>query len=241
MRPIPPLALALLIACSSPRPSPEYERALATWNELLRRDPEGAAEDPRSDEVLEALGRVPASSADATAAAALRGRIEAARRERADERARRDEVLRRAALPSAPVPQPVAEGPARGGKGPPPIVVGMKADAFRDAYGSCFAPGGEVAVTPTTGPAQPGQLWALKDDAGCREAHPSLVGQVVVLAGGAVAGVRPARDVRRYEIRQEAELATLPDGRPGMVVDGKLVPLPPGARVVRTDGGGAAP
>jgi hypothetical protein len=242
--------VAALLACSSPRPSQEYERALSLWNEVLRADPDAAADDPRTDEVLQRLGLVPADSSDASAAVALRSRIESERRLRATERSRREEVLRRASTPAAPVTMVASVGGAGSAgnvasepKAPrvPAIATGLKAEAFRQAYGSCFFQAGEVAVTAATGPARPGELWSLKEDRPCRDAHPGLVDQVVILADGVVAGVRPAKEVRRYEIHQKVELATLPDGRPGMVVDGKIVPIPPGAKVLRTDAGGTAP
>ncbi len=234
------LGLALLlVACSRPRPSPEYDRARTLWGEIVRARPAAPADDPRSDEVLRLLDAVPRDSADAADASALRDRIARERAEGAAERARREELARRAgpaeALP-APSAAPGNGGPTRAGGAPqqpalPPLATGMKLDDFRAAYGSCFAPGGAVQITSTERSPRAGEMWVMKDDPRCREAHPSLVGQTVLFADGTIAGVSPVSAMKRIEVRREVQLAPLPDGSTGMVVDGAVVPLPPGTTV----------
>jgi hypothetical protein len=115
----------------------------------------------------------------------------------------------------------------------------MKLDEFRAAYGPCFASGGAVQIASAERGPRAGEMWVMKDEPRCREAHPSLVGQTVLFADGTIAGVSPVSAVQRVEVRREVQLAPLPDGSTGMVVDGAVVPLPPGATVAPRDG--AAP
>jgi hypothetical protein len=241
-------------ACSAPPPSGEYDRARSAWAEIVSSRPQSPAEDPRADEVLALLRQVRPGSADSAAAAELRERIEAARRDAADERARRDQLAARAAAPPpATAPLAAAPGgaaaaprpPGVGGGGAPPIEVaapplppGMKLEDFRAAYGACFEDAGPATVTGPDGGPRAGGVWLMKDDPRCRAAHPGLVGQVAVFAGGALLGVSPRAELKRVETRREVELAPLPDGGTGMRVDGGVVPLPPGATVLP---GGAAP
>jgi hypothetical protein len=238
---------ASLLACSSPRPSPEYERARSLWTEIVAARPQAPAEDPRADEVLALLRRVPHDSADAPAAAELRERIEAERREVAADRARRERLAAGAAAPAPPLPPPARGLATVSGRGspeadasPPPLPPGLKLEEFRSRYGTCFDDAGPATVTmPDAGPRE-GVVWLMKDDARCREAYPRLAGQVAVFVGGALAGVRPREELRRVETRREAEVVPLPDGGVGMRVDGGIVPLAPNARVLPVDGGPAA-
>jgi hypothetical protein len=240
------LALEVVVACSRPRSSPEYERAQTLWTEVVRSRPEAPAADPRADEVLALLERVPANSLDASAAAALRERIEGERRELAEERARREGLRQRAAMPAppvaapAPVPAPVAGGGAAGGQGSAPeLAPGMKLEDFRRLVGACFDSAGPVQLTGADAAPRAGEMWVMKNEAACRDAHPRLAGQAVLFAGGILEGLSPLGNLKRIEVRQEVELAPLPDGGTGMVVDGGVVPLPPGARLVVPDGGAA--
>jgi hypothetical protein len=239
------LAAALAVACSRPRPSPDYERARSLWTELVRAHPEAPAADPRADEVLAMLARVPGDSVDASAAAALRVRIEGERRELAEERARREALERRAGIPAPPVvavvPGPGAGRGADGGQGTPSVELtpGMKLEDFRKLHGTCFDDAGPVQLTATDAAPRSGEMWVMKGDPACRDAHPRLADQAVLFAGGILAGVSPLGSLERVEVRREVELAPLPDGGMGMVVDGGVVPLPPGARLLPSDGGSA--
>jgi hypothetical protein len=224
---------------------------------MVRHHPEGPADDPRADEVLALLERVPKDSVDALAASSLRERIEGERREAAAERARREKAVARAAVPAPPIAggamtvaggamtvaggamtvpggAPAAPAPATADVSP-----GTTLDAFRAAYGECFGSAGPVQVGAADAGLRPGEMWVMKDDQGCRDAHPRLVGQAVLFVGDALAGVSPLAALKRVEVRREVDLGALPDGGTGMVVDGGVVPLPPGAKLLRVDGGTA--
>jgi hypothetical protein len=247
------LLLALLACSSRPQHSPDYARAAALWTELVRARPGDAAEDPRATQVLQLLAAVPADSLDSVAAADLRRRIEADVDAAAAERARRAALLSSAEAMRSP-PQ-VALAPAIATPPPSPevpvdpVAVGMKAEDFRAKHGGCFERRGEADVTAEDGGTHRGEVWLMKDDPECRERHAPLVGKAVLTANGAVAGVAPVGDAVRpparrdvsvpSELRRTVELAELPDGGLGMVVDGRVVPLPPGARVVSAADGGA--
>ena len=231
-------ALALLAACSHPQPSPDYERARQLWTALVQSRGDAAAEDPRADEVLSLLDRVPKDSADAAAAAELRGRIEGERKAHEEELARRQKLVAGAgAIPAAPLPESRAPAAEPQPVQAPPLVPGMKLEAFRDAYGECFEPKGPVQIsTADGGGSRGGERWALKDDAACREKHGQLSGQAVLFTDGALVGVAPAASAKKVEVVRRIEVAPLPDGGLGERVDGGVVPLPPGARLV-LDGG----
>ncbi|HET9599497.1 MAG TPA: hypothetical protein VFP65_28235 [Anaeromyxobacteraceae bacterium] len=239
--------LLLVAACSRPQPSPEYERARALWTEIVKARADEASQDPRADEVLALLAQVPAASADATAAAELRTRIEADRKARAEEQARRERLVAQAGapqeMPSGGSPQPAAGGggPGASGEGaapPPALRIGMPVQELEKGFGDCFARREPVRIGggPDAG-AREGDLWVMKDDEGCRARHAALAGQGILVAGGQVAGVSPLDKARKVEVRQTVELGTLPDGGTGMRVDGGVVPIPPGATLTRLDGG----
>jgi hypothetical protein len=236
-------AFAALLACSRPQPSPDYERARQLWTSLVQARGEAAAEDPRADEVLALLDRVPKESLDAPAAAELRGRIEAERKSHVEELARRQRLVAGAGeAPDMPAGSgaAAAEGPAEPGPPParvPALVVGMKLDEFRASFGDCFDSKESVQLTsPDGGRPRAGQMWVMKDEEGCRGKYPQLAGQVVLFADGVLAGVSPAAAVKRVETVRPVELGTLPDGGLGERVDGGVVPLPEGARLL-LDGG----
>ena len=242
----PALAAGLLLAaCSRPQPSPEYERARALWTEIVKARADEATQDPRADEVLALLAQVPPASADAPAAAELRGRIEADRKARVEERERRDRLVAQAAaphdMPSAGAAVAAGGGEPQGGAdaGPRPEVrVGMTVAELEKELGDCFARREAVRIGGgPDGGARDGDLWVMKDDEGCRARHAALAGQGILVAAGKVAGVSPLDKARKVEVRRVVELAPLPDGGTGMRVDGGVVPLPPGATVTPLDGG----
>jgi hypothetical protein len=245
----PALAAGLLLAaCSRPQPSPEYERARALWTEIVKARADDASQDPRADEVLALLGQVPPASADAAAAAELRGRIEADRKARVEERERRDRLVAQAAAPhDMPSAGAAAGGGGGGGSEPqggadagptPEVRVGMSVAELEKQFGDCFSRREAVRIGGgPDGGARDGDLWVMKDDAGCRERHAALAGQGILVAAGQVAGVSPLDKARKVEVRRVVELAPLPDGGTGMRVDGGVVPLPPGATVTPLDGG----
>jgi hypothetical protein len=239
------LLVAMLLACSRPQPSPDYERARQLWTSLVQARADGAAEDPRADEVLALLDRVPPDSADAAGAAELRARIEGERKARGEERARREKLVAGAgavqAMPALSAQEPgAARPPAQEAAAAPtgvPLAMGMKLDDFRAAYGKCFEERGAVQLTGADGGApRPAVLWVMKDDEACKKEHAALAGQAVLFAGGALAGVAPASSARQVESRRQVELGTLPDGGVGIREGGKVVPVPAGATLV-LDGG----
>jgi len=245
-RPLALLAAVALLACSRPQPSAEYEHARQLWTGLVQARADDAAEDPRADEVLALLDRVPPDSADATAAAELRARIEGERKARSEERARREKLVAGAgaalATPGAGAPEPGAPaGAAQDVEARPPVgvplAIGMKLDDFRAAYGRCFEERGPVQLTGADGgAAHPAAMWVMKDDEACRKELAPLAGQAVLFADGALAGVAPAASARKVETRRQVQLGRLPDGGLGIREGGKVVPVPAGAKLV-VDGG----
>lgn len=231
-------AFSTLLACSRPQPSPDYDRARHLWTTLVQTRGDAAAEDPGADEVLALLDRVPRDSADAAAAAELRGRIEGERKAHVEELARRQRLVAGAgAAPGAPAAESGA--PAAEPLPPPPAAlrVGMKLEAFREAYGDCFESKGPVKLAPADGgDARAGEMWVMKEDERCSEKHSQLKGEAVLFAEGALVGIAPAASAKRVQVVRQVELAPLPDGGLGERVDGGVVPLPPGAEVV-LDGG----
>ena len=252
-------ACAVALACTpSPKPSPDYERARQLWTDLVQQKPDAAADDPRADEVLALLDRVPKDSSDAAAAADLRGRIAEQRQALAAERKHRAELEGAAAAKAGPTAVPPEAG-GEGAQRPPPrrrpeertqpgaapdagpapsATPAMTLEAFRAEHGDCVEPKGPIQITAPggrmTGAAE---AWGLKPGAACAEKNPGLAGKVAIFAEGKLASLRPASDVVKTETRREVTLGTLPDGGVGMVVDGGVVPLPPGATLRVLDGG----
>jgi hypothetical protein len=233
----------MLLACPRPQPSADYDRARQLWTTLVQERGYAAAEDPRADEVLALLDRVPKDSLDASAAAELRGRIEGERKAHVEELARRQKLVAGAgsapSVPSGSTAPSESAAPAAEPRAPAvaALVPGMKLEAFREGYGDCFASRGPVQVTsPDGGAARAGEMWAMKDDAACRDKHPQLAGQAVLFAGGAMVGVAPVSSAKQVKVSRRVELAPLPDGGLGERVDGGVVPLPPGAEII-LDGG----
>jgi hypothetical protein len=235
---------ALLAACSRAAPSPEYDRARELWNAARTDHGEEAADDPRAEEALTLLARVPPRSADAEAAADLRGRIEGARVARAAERARRAELLARAGQPAPP---PAPGGEAAPGAGPggvadarDPFALGMQLQDFRAATGECFERQPGVAVAGADGGAAAGaEAWALRGDPDCAARYPSLAGRYVLFEGGALSGTSSQAAAKRTERARQVEVAPLPDGGLGIRTDAGVVPPPEGTRLVPLDGGSA--
>jgi len=250
-RPLATAALAALaIACAKPQPSPEFQRARERFSEVVKRFPGDAYATPEMDEVLSILDAVPASSADAEAALALRQRILAERREVAEQQARREKLLESAGSPSssslagtASTPdggprdgETAAQGAARVERGSALAAGARLADL--QAEGECFAPRTDVQVAGgKPGAGAPEQVWALKGSEACKERFPEAVGQFLVFSGGGLTGVAPAESARDVAVERTVEIGRLPDGGPGMVVDGGVVPFPPGSRVEIRDGG----
>lgn len=243
-----------LPACSRPQRSPDYERARVAWTELVQARPGDAAEDARTEEILRLLASVPRDSLDAPAAAELRGRIEAERSAAASARSRRAALVAGAGAPTPPLA--TAAGSDSLDAAPAAdeaLAAGTSLADFRASHGSCFELHAPANVTvPDGGPARPGEVYVMREDGTCRERFPALVGQAVLFARGTVAGVVPVERVLRAPVQQQVrpveirrseehtvELAPLPGGGLGMVVDGGVVPLPPGATVHPLDGGAA--
>jgi hypothetical protein len=233
-------ALAILLACSRPQPSPDYDRARQLWTSLVQSRGDAAAEDPRADEVLVLLDRVPKDSSDAAAAAELRGRIEGERKAHVEELARRQKLVAGAgSIPSVPAAPggPAAEDVRPSRPAAPALVPGMKLEAFREGYGDCFESKGPVQLSsPDGGASRPAEMWVMKGDAACRDKHPQLAGQAALFAAGALVGMAPVASAKTVQVRRQVELAPLPDGGLGERVDGGVVPLPPGAEIIM-DGG----
>jgi hypothetical protein len=235
--------VAALVACSRPRPSPEYDEARQRWTALVREQGDAAAEDRRAEDVIGLLARVPPESADAASAAELRARIDGERRARAEERERRARLVESAGAPPAMPAAGAAAGPASApAERPPPaapwLVPGMKLEEFRAQAGDCFERRGPMQVgSPDGGPPSAGEAWALRDDAACQERYAAASGKLVLFAQGALAGVALPSAVRTVETRERVQLGTLPDGGIGIRTDAGVVPPPPGAHIVPDDAG----
>lgn len=246
----PTLALAVaasLLACSRPKPSPDYERARQLWTALVQQRGGDAAEDARADEVLALLQQVPAQSLDRDAAAELRERIEAARKASAEERERRDKLVESAGAYHAHA------GAARGGAEPEPEPArapqplprprplpgpGTKLEELRSTFGDCLEARGPVEILGEKGgQARNGEMWALKNDQACRQEHAQLVGQVLLVHGGALAGMNRESEIKRKEVLREVQVEKLPDGGMAERTPAGLVPLPPGTELRNPDGG----
>jgi hypothetical protein len=232
--------LASLLACSrSPKPSPDYERARSLWTTVVVERGMDAGDDPRAEEVLALLDRVPNESPDAAAAADIRSRISSLRKDSEAERERRARVLGR--LDGSTGAQPSEDTSGAAAPGRPALAMGMKLEEFRVACGECVEPKGPVKLEAAGGAHRDGEMWVLKDGDDCRARHPQLVDRAAVFVGGALASLSPLSSMRTVEVRRQVELAPLPGGGQGMVVDGKVVPLPPGSKVGQGDevGGGS--
>jgi len=225
--------LAGLLACSRPQPSPEYEQARELWTTVVTERGEDAGDDSRTQEVLSLLDRVPKESLDATPAADIRSRISSLRAASAAERERLARILARVGAPADAPPQGPGQGRARTGVPPAPALApGMKLDEFRVAYGECVQAKGPVKLEVPGESARDAEMWVLKEGDACREQHPQLADRAAVFVEGVLASLSPLSSMRTVEVRRQVELAPLPGGGQGMVVDGKVVPLPPGAKVV---------
>jgi hypothetical protein len=242
--------VAALLACSRPRPSPEYDEARQRWTALVRERGDAAADDRRVEDVLGLLARVPPASADAASAAELRARIDAERKAGAEELLRRTRLVAgAAALPAMPAAGGVAASPASAPVEPrapaaTSLVLGMRLEEFRAQAGDCFETRGPIQVGSSDGgPPAAGEAWTLRDDAACQERYPGTSGKLVLFAQGALAGVALPSAARTVERRERVELGVLPDGGVGIRTDAGVVPAPPGAHIVPDqvgvlDGGG---
>jgi hypothetical protein len=198
------LLLASLLACSrSPEPSPEYERARALWTTVMNEKGMDAGDDPRAEQVLALLDRVPKESLDAAAAADMRSRISSLREASAAERERHARFLARLNAPADERPVAPGEGAPGTSGASPPIAIGMKLEAFRHAYGECMESKGPVKLEDPSGALRDGEMWVLKDgDDGdaCRAEYPQLAGRAAVFVGGDLASLSPLSSMRTVEI-----------------------------------------
>jgi hypothetical protein len=221
------LALAALLACSKPAPSPDYAAARRLHADLLAAHPSDAATRPEMDEVVARLDRVPADSADASAAAELRARIEAERAAAAQDAARR------AALVAG-----VQPGGVRPPDAPPlRIAPGLSLAELRAGEGACFESRGTVEMIEGE-QKQPAEALRLVESPDCAERHPAQVGKVLLFAGDRLAAIRPAEDVktppptRVEKVERLGEVVDLPGGKRGVRrPDGSVEPIPEGAEV----------
>lgn len=239
------VATILLISCARPKSSADYALALNAWTMLVGQLGDEAALDPRSDEVLAILARVPDNSLDAESAKDLRMRIESERKTQTEERARRQKLVAAAGVvPTMPAmtgsgsDQPQAIPAPRS----PALVPGTKIEEFRETYGDCFGSKGSVELTSPNAPPRFGEMWVMNDDPKCREKHPSLTGKVALFSDGALVALTTEsaakKTTTRTEVTTDVEVQRLPDGGVGIrTADGGIRPIPPGSTLVMPDGG----
>ena len=211
MRPSPlaPVLLALALAaapgCKRPQPSPEYERAAASFRQLYAAHLDEAYLDPGMAEVEALLAQVPADSLDATSAAELKARITQGRADAEARLAEREAAAEEARDPGAFTP--TAEGAAiaareaaedaerRADGGLPGPAVGSSAADLERAYQGCLRRGPRVAVAGLDGGTK--QVWEFQDTEACRFSYPSLAGRIVVADDVTVLGYASASSLRR--------------------------------------------
>lgn len=234
----------LAASCARPKPSADYAQALNAWTMLVGQRGDEAALDPRSDQVLALLAKVPDSSLDAESAKDLRARIESERKIRAEERDRRAALVARAgAVPTMPTTQgPSTEQQGTPAPRAPSLAPGTKLEEFLETYGACFASKGSVELTYPDRPSRFGDMWAMMDDEKCREKHPNLSGKVALFGDGALLAVKDEREARTTTQKTEVttkdvEVQKLPDGGLGIKTDGGVAPIPPDSTLVFPDGG----
>jgi hypothetical protein len=238
------LLLVLAGACKKPEllPSADYERARLLHVDLLARYYSDAYARPEIDEILALLERVPVDSADAEAAADLKGRVLEGRRLAQEHRAELDRLLE-AAGPVQGGMQP--SGGSAGTAGatetgePPPVAlrlsIGMKLEDFKTVFSDCFEMKTPIQIAGLDGPdaaPQPGEAWGVKDTPECKERYAAQAQSYVLFAGGVLKAIRPASEAVRTEVKEKAKPETidavkLPDGRYARKTKDGLVPIPP--------------
>lgn len=249
------LALALaLCACQKPQPSPEYRQARDRHYEIIASYPLEAYARPEMDEVLALLDRVPKDSLDAEAATSLRETIVGERRAIAEERARRAKLVETAG-PAAtwapgggggggggeggeggtaaeggePPPGGAGEAPAGAARPPSQLAPGTPLADFQKAQGACFEAKALARIGQREGKPLEGEAWGLKDDAGCRKAHPAEVGRLALFADGKLIEVREASEAKAAQATQVVKGVAGKDGTTLALPPGTR--LPPGAKV----------
>lgn len=202
------LALVTLLVvpgCKRPQPSPEYERATASFRALYAAQLDDAFLDPGMAEVEALLAQVPADSLDAAAARELQERITAGRAQAEARRAARHKAAADArALPDF---EPTAEGAAmaareaaedaarRADAGLPGPAVGSSVADLERSYQGCLRRGPQVGVASLDGGLR--QAWEFQDTEACRFSYPSLVGRIIVADDAKVLGYAAASSLRR--------------------------------------------
>lgn len=238
------LCLAIPVACSrSPGPSAEYVTARQKHAALVASHPGDAALQPGISEVLDLLARVPEDSPDAPAARELRSRILAEREALEDQAAQREEILERATVAPA---WSEAQGAGAVAARPGPVAVGMSAAEFHEHHAACFErQAGEYRVVNSGGEPRPAEAWAPLSSEECRARTAAVSGNLVLLADGAVAAIRPPSEAKevveerpvRQRVERTAELVELPGGGWGLRgEDGRVEPIPAGAEIRTMDG-----
>jgi hypothetical protein len=217
------VAASLLFACNrTAPPSPEYAEAREKWTGLLREKLDGAAADPRAEEVLALLSQVDPRSSDAQFAGELKREIETSRAQAIESARQQEQIVeqaqaalaapavfdsdREAAAPAEPAAaEPAPDAGVDAGTENAEPTEGMDDAEFRTRFARCF----EYKHDSLVGGVAGGKVWGMKDLGICRDLHPGLVGKSVLLFESKVASIRPS-----------AELAP----KSYVVVDGKLVP-----------------
>jgi hypothetical protein len=249
------LALALAAgacACHRPQPSPEYQQARDKHFALIASYPLDAAGRPEMDEVLGLLERVPKSSLDAEAAAALRDQILGERKAVAEERARRAKLVEAAGTPTAwagtsgstggsgapaqaagggaaaPAGIAAGEGGAAAAAAAPQLEAGMPLADFQKVRGDCAERRAPARILQPDGKSAVGEAWAIRDTEECKKAHPGEAGKLMVFVEGKLAAAPEAGQARATQATQKIEGVAGKDGAPALPPGLKL---PPGATV----------
>jgi hypothetical protein len=186
----PVLALSLLAAagCSKRKlPSEDFSRANEIHSQLYAKELDDAYLDPKMDEAVQLLQRVPPDSLDADSARQLLARIQSNRERVQAERTQREKAIAAASTPPPDTfgPRPSVAPPPDAGApdaGPDLPKVGMSVDELSERFSRCFEPGQSMVVEGRGAR----DTWELKDIAICRDLYPGFDGLVLIIEDGKI-------------------------------------------------------
>lgn len=175
------LLVATTMGCRKPKPSPEYAEAAGLHSTLVAGLGDEAYGDERMERVEALLAKVPADSADASAAAELVHLISRERRRIAQEAAAHAKQLEAAAAPVAAAAPPPQTLP------PDTVPAGMTLEQLQQA-GDCFMSTGPVTLHVEGAADVTGERYERRDAGACAERFTRYEGRVLVFSGGKLVG-----------------------------------------------------
>jgi hypothetical protein len=188
------LSLFVLAGCSRPKPSADYAEAQMAYDSITTRSGDDAYADPEMDRINGLLDKVPPTSVDAPAAAALKAKISSERNRIAEDAKKRQadlDVLRapvpsltaRPEEPKPTEPVPTPSDPVAESEQPQ---VGLSMADFTKKFGACFGEGELITISNMNLKARSFSLNASEE---CGKKHGGFASKLVLFDGGKIIGL----------------------------------------------------